>query len=245
MKKIPILSIIILLISVSPASDSLNVSMASDTQNAFQIDTILLAAILLFITWMLLSISSLKKEVKKMGNFVSDELINELKKAMQKAIDSLSERITNLENEIQQLKNAGLNKGIGNSSNGNSKEVVPLPPQPSSSPAAPKPECIYFTVPIKGAFPKAKSLPAFEENKSFYRFEKFPGDETRAYVFVETGPKAAGEISYNTDIHNEACFPENPCPDNPSGIETTKPGEAYLDGDKWVIKDKVKIRYID
>jgi len=105
-----------------------------------------------------------------------------------------------------------------------------------------KAECFYFaSVTADGTF----STPSLEQKEySIYCFEKINENKARVYV-IENNPSVAKRFANNTDTHESACKPLNPCPKNPTGIKTTKPGEAVLvDSDKWSIKTKVEIEYL-
>ena len=105
-----------------------------------------------------------------------------------------------------------------------------------------KMECFYFaSVTVDGTF----STPSSEQKEySIYRFEKINENKARVYV-IENNPSVAKRFANNTDTHESACKPLNPCPKNPIGIKTTKPGEAVLvDSDKWSIETKVEIEYL-
>jgi TolA-binding protein len=105
-----------------------------------------------------------------------------------------------------------------------------------------KAEYIYFaSVTADGTF----STPSSEQKEySIYCFEKNDEKKARVYV-IENNPSVAKRFANNTDTHESACKPLNPCPKNPTGIKTTKPGEAVLvDNDKWSIKTKVEIEYL-
>lgn len=103
----------------------------------------------------------------------------------------------------------------------------------------PKEDCLYFLGVAKGTFTRPTKEP---EECSLYKFVKTA--ENTARVYVVDNPNVVRKFKSNPDAQETACEQVNQCPEKPRGIETVEPGEAFLDGTKWVIKTKVKISYL-
>jgi len=101
----------------------------------------------------------------------------------------------------------------------------------------------FFSNPIGNIFKVSKKTETFIEGKSLYRFEKVAGKNS-ANVFVENMPSVVKRFIDSPEVQMGVCESIWSYNKNAIGIETIEPGEAILDGDKWIVEKKVKIRYI-
>ncbi|MCL2218547.1 MAG: hypothetical protein FWC23_01135 [Chitinispirillia bacterium] len=104
-----------------------------------------------------------------------------------------------------------------------------------------KKECLYFANGAAGVFLKTTASPEFLDRISLYCFEKI--NENEAFVSVVDKHSVVRKFSSNPDALESFCEQLNQCGERDNGVETIERGKAVLEGDKWRITNKVKIRY--
>jgi len=162
------------------------------------------------------------------GNLKED--IGTIRKAaveFSRSFTDLAKIIENLENRIIVLE-SGTSKSHEQQSVQNTSEA--------------EENCLYFANGVKGVFLQANGTSEFQEKKSFYCFKKI--NENEALVSVVNELAVVNKFRQNLDALDGICEQLNQCDENTRGVETVEPGKAVAEGDKWLIKTAVKIRYI-
>lgn len=163
---------------------------------------------------------------------------------------ALERRISELEEKIARLGPNAAADGLGHSHSNftpaphheeTHAHIRPAAEKHVQSTADDKKECLYFANGADGVFLKSSGSPEFLDRVSLYCFEKI--NEAEAFVFVVDKLSVVRKFSSNPDALESFCEQLNVCGDNHRGIETVERGKAVLEGDKWRITTKVKIRY--
>lgn len=158
---------------------------------------------------------------------------------LESRIDNLSEKITRLLGE-QREGSFELRNGTGVAA---PHSLVSRPASPPAQPQVverPK-EIFYFANPVGDSFKTEKKLQNPEE--ALYRFERFI-DESRAKVFVVEEPRVARRFTDRPEAQDKVCDDEGNFSTDAKNVQTVMPGFAVLEGDKWRVTQKVKIKYI-
>jgi len=235
-------------------SSNLPVSNSSESDNLYLVfgGGLLLIFLLCFVIW--LKINKLVEENKKMADEINrlpstfEKKVTGLIKNIMDDVKFLREEVSYLKKEIVQLKTKGSEQHSSEKSSAPPSQNI-QPQVPPSVPEVPK-EIFYFRSVVtdgsgNGFFDKKFSNKEFVENESLYRFEMKPG-ETKANFFVEDKPSVLREFLNNPQTQDLAVeeLKEYQYNDKAKRLETAKSGSAVLDGDKWRVKEKVKVKYI-
>jgi len=101
----------------------------------------------------------------------------------------------------------------------------------------------YFSNPNGNKFNASKSTDVFVEDKSLYCFERVIGENNAEVVVVDV-PSVVQRFTYSPEPQMGVCELVGSYIKDASSIGTVESGIAVLEGDKWMIKKKIKIRYI-
>jgi hypothetical protein len=159
----------------------------------------------------------------------------ELEKALgdSKVLMELTAAVSKLQQQVSQLEGRKV------------KMAEPLRGKPMIAAAAPPalvvPDVFYMAGPVNNYFPNsAKSL---TKDNTVYRFKLSANQQEAEYELHTQGAPIMEIVQLAESYIKAACDEEN-LPGNPvKSILTKHPGQAVLEGDKWVIKRKALIRY--
>jgi hypothetical protein len=102
------------------------------------------------------------------------------------------------------------------------------------------PEIFYLSGPVGNTF-NVSNIVKEENDDSLYCFHKEPNTD-KALVYVIDNPRVSQKIIRSIKHQEGVCDDSGELNSNTAKIETETPGEAILDGNKWCIVKKIKIR---
>ena len=102
-------------------------------------------------------------------------------------------------------------------------------------------DVFYMAGPVNNYFPN--SAKSFTKDNTVYRFKVSPNKQDAEFELHTSGAPINEIVQLAESYIKSACDEEN-LPSYPvKNIITKKPGQAILEGDKWIIKSKALIRY--
>jgi hypothetical protein len=207
---------------------------------------LLLAGYIVWNRWALKDIRGGFDELRQSHNELKSRVNINLQKPATAAYPSSSSReVGDLRNELDELKSSLQVLYAKFEENKKPVETANRIWQEPRSSSEPKREVFYLSTPNKdGSFNQSSVHTAYQEGGSIYRFTKtrygyaeFQIDENPSSVKL-----ALEYADKNIDPVCEAVNAYNPKAER---IMTMQPGRADLEGDKWIVSNKAKIRYDD
>jgi len=210
----------------------------------FQIDifSILISFILfLFFFFTLLKIIARQRERNQEEN---KQFLDGWAKQKQDELQTIYQTLVQLQNKIQQLESRlkeiqfSPSWVIVRSQNSSYEQNI------SSSPSIPhQQEVFYLSIPNSdGSFNRSSASQEYKEGASVYRFTQTSYNRATFQIDErESSIKLA--LSYYYKVIEPVCDAENAYNTNVRRIKTLSQGEAELQGEKWVVTRKTKIRY--
>jgi hypothetical protein len=146
-------------------------------------------------------------------------------------INSLKNRVAHLESQLNIVPLKVINPNISS-------------PSRMTDAHEKKKESLFFRNPTtEGYFFVEDASLELNNVDLLYRLEKIP-DTNEAHVFVMGNvPRAVQRFISNPEKQDIACDDRSSFNENAKSIETITPGKAVLEGDKWIVKEKVIIKY--
>ncbi|WP_448376455.1 hypothetical protein [Fervidobacterium sp.] len=216
----------------------------------FQIDIFSIFISFILSLFLFLILKSSKEPQSELQNY-SQEIArqqNELQRQSQKiaeygqTISQLQDKIQQLESKLQEVQHSSPQIVVPVQTPLYASSVSPAP-EPAQSSQSHQEEVFYLSTPNSdGSFNRSSASSEYREGASVYRFMKT--SHNRATFEVD---EREGAIRLALDYHYRAiepvCEAENTFVREARGIKTIHPGEAELQGEKWVVTRKAKIRY--
>ncbi len=174
------------------------------------------------------------------------QLIDGHIKPKQDELQSHSQTISQLQDKIQELESKF--KEIQYSS---SKVIAPaqnfsdyISSSSGSLPSSVQQEEVFYlsTPNSDGSFNRSSASPEYREGASVYRFMKTSYNRATFQVDEHEGAIRLA-LSYHYKALEPVCEAENAFRRDARSVKTISQGEAELQGEKWVVTRKAKIRY--
>lgn len=108
-----------------------------------------------------------------------------------------------------------------------------------------EPEVFYFSTPSKdGSFADNFRAKTYKPNAHLYEFKTIDKQKQNAeFKFIDDPSAVADAINYPDRNIDPVCEAVSAFKSNSTRIITATPGKARLDGGKWIVTEKAKIRY--
>ena len=214
-----------------------------------------LIVILLLLLALLFFRKSKKKSEKTTKNTSNTEGSSDEKSIRAKAFSTIedvqnqekgkNEALKKAENEAAALKKAEEEKEVLKSQEQERKTLEKAKEEKAkaAAEAAKTIPAFYLSIPSgDGFFSNDNRIPSYRNGNTFYRFYLLSDTEAEFEFCSEATTFAIDQPE--THIFR-ACDQLNTRPDKAKGIATETRGTARLEGDKWVITEKAKIKYLN